>query len=186
MKTQIWKTHQWPQDWKRSVFVPIPKKDKLPHNCTDFTIYQSNAQNSPSQALTVVNGELPDVHAVLRKGKGTRDEIANIHWVIKSYRVLNKHLLLLFWLCQNLWLWITTHCEKFWKRWEKQYLTCLLRNLYAGQEAAVRPRHETTDWLQIGKGEHQECILSPCLFNLYVEYIMWNPRLDEEQAGIKT
>ena len=64
-------------------------------------------------------------------------------------------------------------------------LTCLLRNLYAGQEATVRTRHETTDWFQIGKGIHQGCILSPCLFNLYAEYIMWNARLDEAQTEIK-
>ena len=65
------------------------------------------------------------------------------------------------------------------------HLTCLLRNLYAGQEAIVRIEHGTTDWLQIGKGVHQGCILSPCFFNLYAEYIMWNARLDETQAGIK-
>ena len=65
------------------------------------------------------------------------------------------------------------------------HLTCLLRNLYAGQEAAVRTGHETADWIQIGKGVHQGCILSPCLFNLYVEYTMGNASLDEAQAGIK-
>ena len=65
------------------------------------------------------------------------------------------------------------------------YLTCLLRNLYAGEEATVRPGHGTTDWFQIGKGVHQGCILSPCLFNLYAEYIMRNAELDEAQAGIK-
>ena len=65
------------------------------------------------------------------------------------------------------------------------HLTCLLRNLYTGQEATVRTRHETTDWFKIGKGEHQGCILSPYLFNLYAEYIMRNARLDEAQAGIK-
>ena len=66
------------------------------------------------------------------------------------------------------------------------HLTCLLRNLYAGQEATARTGHETTDWFQIGKGEHQGCILSPCLFNLYAEYIMRNAGLNEAQAGIKT
>ena len=66
------------------------------------------------------------------------------------------------------------------------HLTCLLRNLYAGQETTVQARHGTTDWFQIGKGVHQGCILSPCLFNLYAEYIMQNARLDEAQAGIKT
>ena len=65
------------------------------------------------------------------------------------------------------------------------HLTCLLRNLYAGQEATVKARHETTDWLQFGKGVHQGCILSPCLFNLNAENIMWNARLDETQAGIR-
>ena len=66
------------------------------------------------------------------------------------------------------------------------HLTCLLRNLYAGQEATVRTGHGTTDWFQVGKGVQKDCILSPCLFNLYAEYIMHNARLDEAQAGIKT
>ena len=80
--------------------------------------------------------------------------------------------------------WITINCGKFWKKWECQ-TTCLLRNIYAGQEAIVRTGHGTTDWFQITKGVHQGCILSPCLFNLYAEYIMRNARLDEAQAGIK-
>ena len=82
-------------------------------------------------------------------------------------------------------VWITTNYEKFFKRWEYQTLTCFLRNLYAGQEATVRTGHETTDWFQIGKGVHQGCILSSCLFNLHAEYIMRNARLDEAQVGIK-
>ena len=77
-------------------------------------------------------------------------------------------------------VWITIDCEKFFKRWElPDHLTCLLRNLYSGQEATVRTGHETTDWFQIGKGVFQGCILSPCLFNLYAEYIMRNAGLDE-------
>ena len=79
-------------------------------------------------------------------------------------------------------VWITINCGKFWKRWE--YLTCLLRNRYAGQEP-VRTGHGTTDWFQIGKGVCQGCVLSPCLFNLYAEYIMRNTGLDEAQAEIK-
>ena len=79
--------------------------------------------------------------------------------------------------------------NKLWKVLKKMgipdHLTGLLRNLYAGQEATIRTRHETTDWFQIGKGVHQGCILSPCLFNLYAKYIMWNAKLDEAQAGIK-
>ena len=84
-------------------------------------------------------------------------------------------------------VWITKNCGKFWKRWEYQttWLTCLLRNLYAGQEATVGPGHGTTHWFQVGKGVHQGCILSPCLFNFCVEYIMRNTGLEEAQAGIK-
>ena len=83
-------------------------------------------------------------------------------------------------------VWITINCGKFWKWWEPDHLTCLLRNLYAGQEGTVRTGYGTTDWFQIGKGVHQGCMLLPCLFNLYAEYIMWNAALDESQAGIKT
>ena len=84
-------------------------------------------------------------------------------------------------------VWVTTNYGKFLKRWEYQtdHLTCLLRNLYAGQEATVRTGHRTTDWFQIGKEVHQGCVLSPCLFNLHAEYIMQNARLGEPQVGIK-
>ena len=80
-------------------------------------------------------------------------------------------------------VWIIINCGKFLKKWK--YLTCLLRNLYAGQEATIRTGQETTDWFQIGNRVHQGCILSPCLFNLYAEYIMRNAGLDEKQSGIK-
>ena len=104
------------------------------------------------------------------------------HW--KSKRVPEKHLFLLYWLCQSL---CVDH-NKLWKILQEMgipdHLTCLLRNLHAGQEATVRTRHGT-DWFQIGKGVHQGCILSPCLFNFYAEYIMWNAGLDEAKAGIK-
>ena len=82
-------------------------------------------------------------------------------------------------------VWITINCGKFLEMGMPDHLTCLLRNLYAGQEATVRTRHETMDWFQIWKGVCQGCILSPCLFNLHAEYIMQNARLDEAQAGIK-
>ena len=99
----------------------------------------------------------------------------------KSKRVpeKKKNLLSIYWLHQSLWLWwITTNCGKFFERWEH-------RNLYAGQEVKVRTRHGTMDSFQIGKGIHQGCILSPCLFILYSEYILQNNGLDETQAGIK-
>ena len=100
----------------------------------------------------------------------------------ESFR--KKYLLLLYWLCQSLW-WTTTNCGKFLEMGIPYHLTCLLRNLYADQETTVRTGHGTTDWFQIRKGVHQGCILSPCLFNFYAEYIMRNAGLTETQAGIK-
>ena len=137
-----------------------------------------------------MNWELPDVQAGFRKGRGTRDHTANICWIIKKKKKQEKSrktstsasLTML----KPLTVWITTNCGKFFKRWKiPDHLTYLLRNLYADQEATVRIGHGTTDWFQIGKGVHQDCILSPCLFNLYAEYIRWNGRLDEAQTGIK-
>ena len=114
-----------------------------------------------------VNCELPDVQAGFRKGKGTRDQITNIHWIVEKARVFQKkNLLLLNWLCQNLWLWKILK-----KMGIPDHLTCLLRNRYAGQEARVRTGRGTKDWFQIAKGERQGCILSPCLFNLYAEWM---------------
>ena len=101
----------------------------------------------------------------------------------ESYEIPEKHLLLLHY--AKVFVWITTNCEKFLKRWEYQTTLCLLRNLYAGQEATVRTGHGTADWFQTGKGVRQGCILSPCLFNFYAEYIMRNAGLEETQAGIK-
>jgi len=131
--------------------------------------------------------ELPDVQAGFRIGRGTRDQIPNICWIIEKAREFQKkHLFLLYWLCQSLWL---CGSQQLWKILKEMgipdHLTCLLRNLYAGQEATVRTGHGTTDWFQTGKGVRQGCILSPCLFNFYAEYIMRNPELEEAQAGIK-
>ena len=106
------------------------------------------------------------------------------HW--KSKRFPEKHLFLLYWVCQSLW---SIDHNKLWKILKEMglpdHLTCLLRNLYAGQEATVRTGHGRTDWFQIGKGVRQACILSPCLFNFYAEYIMRKAGLEEAQAGIK-
>ena len=115
-----------------------------------------------------VNQELPDVQAGFRKGRGTRDQNANIHWIIYKAREFQKISASLTTL-KPLTVWITK-TEKFFKRREYQ-TTCLLRNIYAGQEPTVRTRHGTTDWFHIGKGVYQGCILSPCLFTLYAEYI---------------
>ena len=126
-----------------------------------------------------INRELPDVQAWFRKGRGTRDQFANIYWIIEKAREFQKYTYFLTTL--KPWTaWITTNCGKFFKRWEYQITwPVFLRNLYAGQEATVRTGHGTTDWFQTGKGVWQGCILSPCLFNCYAECIMWNARVDE-------
>ena len=126
-----------------------------------------------------MNRELPDVQTGFRKSRGTRDQIANIHWIIEKATIPEKHLLLLYWLHQSLWLWTTTNWKILKEMGIPDHLTCLLRNLYAGQEAIVRTGPWTTDWFQIGKGVCQGCMLSPCLFNLYAEYIMKKAGLDE-------
>ena len=134
-----------------------------------------------------MNLELPDVQDGFKKGRRTRDQIANIHRIIKKAREFQKNTNFCF-LDYDKAFDCVDH-NKLWKILREMgipdHLTCLLRNLYAGQEATVRTGHRTTDWFQIGKGVHQGCILSPCLFNLYAEYIMRNARLDEAQAGIK-
>ena len=134
-----------------------------------------------------VSCELPDVQAGFRKGRGTRDQIANICWIIKKAREFPKNISFCF--IDYVKAFDCVDHKKLWKILKEMgtpdHLTCLLRNLYAGQEATVRTGHGTTDWFQIGKGVHQGCILSPCLFNFYAEYIMRNAGLEETQAGIK-
>ena len=135
-----------------------------------------------------VNRELPDVQAGFRKGRGTRDQTADIQWIIEKAREFQKNIYFCF--IDYAKAFDCVDHNKLWKILKEMrmpdHLTCLLRNLYAGQEATVRTGHGTTDWFQIRKGVHQGCILSPCLFNLYAEYIMRNAGLDEAQAGIKT
>ena len=133
-----------------------------------------------------VNHELPDIQAGFRKGRGTREQIANICWIIKKARVPEKHLL-----CFTDYTRAFDYVDpnKLWKIPKEMgiadHLPCLLRSLYSGQEATVRTGHGTTDWFQIGKEVRQGCILSLCLFNLYAEYIMRNAGLEEAQAVIK-
>ena len=135
-----------------------------------------------------MNHELPDVQAGFRKGRGTRDQIANIRWIIEKAREFQKNIYFCFIDYAKAFDCVDHH--KLWKILKEMgildHLNCLLRNLYAGQEATVRTGHGTTDWFQIGKGVRQGYILSSCLFNLYAEYIMRNAGLDEAQAGIKT
>ena len=134
-----------------------------------------------------MNCELPGVQAGFRKGRGTRDPIANICWIIKKATEFQKNIFFCFINYAKAFDSMDHH--HLWKILKEMgipdHLTCLLRNLYAGQEATVRTGHGTTDWFQIGKGVHQGCILPPCLFNLYAEYIMRNSWLNKAQAEIK-
>ena len=133
-----------------------------------------------------MNRELPDAQAGFRKGRGIRDQITNIHWIIEKAREFQKNIYFCF--IDYTKAFDCVDQNKVWNILQEmgipEHLTCLLRNLYAGQEATVRTGHGTTDWFQIRKGVCQGCILSPCLFNSYIEYIMRNAR-DEAQDGIK-
>ena len=134
-----------------------------------------------------VNCELSDVQASFRRGRGTRDQIDNICWIIEKAREFQKNIYFCF--IDYAKAFDCVDHNKLWKILQEMgipdHLSCLLRNLYAGQEATVRTGNGTTDWFHIGKGVCQGCILSLCLFNLYADYIMRNARLDEAQAGIK-
>ena len=139
-----------------------------------------------SRLQQYVNCELPRVQAGFRKGRGTRDQISNICWIIKKARAFQKYIYFCF--SDYAKAFDCVDHNKLWKILKEMgipdRLTCLLRNLYADQEATVRTGHGT-DWFQIGKGVRQGCILSLCLFNLYADYITRNTGLDEAQAGIK-
>ena len=142
----------------------------------------------PAWLQQYVNYELPDVQAGFRKGRGTRDQIANIHWIIEKARPFQKNISFCF--IDYTKVFDRVDHNELWTMLKQMgipdHLTCLLRNLCVGQEATVKTGRRTTDWFQIGKGVCQGCIFSPCLLKLYAEYIMRNTVLDEAQAGIKS
>ena len=171
---QIWKTQQWPQDWKRSVFFPIPKKGNA-KECSNYCTIALNSHASKvmlkilqARLQQYKNQELADVQAGFRKGRGTRDQIANIHWIIEKAREFQKNIYFCF-------IDYTTAFDcmdhtKLWKIFQEtgiiDHLTCLLRNLYTGQEEIITTGHRKMDCFQTGKGVIQGYIWSPCLFNL--------------------
>ena len=177
---QIWETQQWLQAWKMSVFIPIPKKGNAKECSNYLTIALiSHASKVMLKILQVrlqkyMNRGLPDVQAGFRKGRGTKDKIANIHWIKEKARGFHENINFCF--IDYTKAFDGVDHSKLWKILKEMgisdHLTCLLRNLYADQEAKVRTEHGTTDWFQTGKGLCQGCMLSPCLFNLYEEYIM--------------
>ena len=148
---------------------------------------QLHSSHTLAQASMYMNHELPDVRDGFRKGRGTRDKIVNICWIIEKAREFQKNIHFCFIDYTEAFDYVDHN--KLWKILKEMgipdHLTCLLRNLYADQEATVRTRHGTIGWFKIGKGVCQGCILSPCLFNLYAEYIMRNAGLEEAQAGIQ-
>ena len=190
---QIWKTQQQPQDWKLSVVIPVSKKGNA-KECSNYHTISLISHTSKvmlkilqARLQQYVNQYVPDVQVGFRKDRGTRDQIANIRWIIKKEREFQK--IIYFCFIDYAKAFDCVDHNELWKILKEMgipdHLTYLLRNLYAGQEATVRTGHGPTDWFQIGQGVHQGCILSPCLFNLYAEYIMGNAGLEEAQAGIK-
>ena len=188
---QIWKTHSGRRTGKGQFSFQSQRK-AIPKNAKTTTValilHSSKVMLKILQARLqqYVNRELPDVQAGFRKGRGTRGQIANIHWTIEKAREFQKNIYFCFMtMSKPLTVWMTINWKTLKEMGIPDHLTCLLRNLYADQEATVRTGHGTSDWFQIGKWIHQGCILSCCLFNLYAGYIMRNPGLDEAQAGIK-
>ena len=178
---------------ERSVFIPIPKKGNA-KECSNYHTIALISHTSKvmlkilqSRLQQYVNYELPDVQPGFKKGKGTRDQIANICWIIEKAREFQKNISFCFIDYAKAFDCVDHNklCKILKEMGTPDHLTCLLRNLYAGQEATVRTGHGTTDWFKIGKGVCQSYILSPCLFKLYAECIMGNAGLDEAQAGIK-
>ena len=178
---------------EESVFISIPKKGKA-KECSNYHIIAliSHASKLLLKILQIrfqqyMNWEFPDVKAGFRKGRGSRDQIVNVWWIIEKAREFQKNIYFCF--TDYTKAFDCVDYNKMWKILKEMgladHLTCLLRNLYVGQEAAVRIRHGTMDWFQIEKGVRQGCILWPCLCNLYTEYIMWNAGLDEAEAGFK-
>ena len=172
-------------------FHSIPKKGNA-KECSNIIALISHTSKVRLKILQArlqqyLNCELPDNQAGFGKGRGTRDPISNICWIIGNVREFQKNIYFCF--IDYAKGFDCVDRNKLWKILKEMgipdNLTCLLRNLYAGQEATVRTGHGTTDWFPIGKGMCQGGILSPCLSNLYAEYIMRNPGLEEAQAEIK-
>ena len=190
---QIWETQQWPQDWKRSVFIPVPKKGSA-NECSNYgtTALISQASKIMLKILQTriqqyVNWELPDIQTDFRKGRGTREiklpTSDGSSEKQKSSRKTSTSALLTT--PKPLTVWITTNWKILKEMRIPDHLTCLLRSPYAGQEAAVGTGHGIMDWFQIGNGVCQGCILSLCFFKLCTQSTSCKMLgLDEAQDGI--
>ena len=155
-----WKTQQWPQDWKRSVFILIPKKGNAKECSSYWTIALISRANKvmlkilQARLQQYVNWELPDIETWFRKGRGIRDQFANIYWITEKAREFQKNIYFCF--IDSAKAFDCVDHNKLWKVLQEMgipdHLTCLLRNWYRGQEATVRTRHGTMNWFQTGKG----------------------------------
>ena len=174
---QIWKTQQWPQDCKRSVFIPVPKKGSV-KECSNYCII-ALISHASKVMLKILQARLEQYMNrepwtarcsswILKRQRNQRIKLVTFVGSSKKQENSRKTSASLTTL-KPLTVWITTKWKIIKETGISDHLTCLLRNQYAGQEATVRTRHGTTDWFQIGKGVHQSCILSPCLFNLHAE-----------------
>ncbi|KAA3669964.1 uncharacterized protein DEA37_0012425 [Paragonimus westermani] len=190
---QIWKRQAWPKDWTRSIFIPIPKKGSA-KECENYRTIALISHTSKIM-LKILQGrleqyitrELPEVQAGFRRGRGTRDHIANIRWIMEKAREYQKDIFLCF-IDYSKAFDCVDH-NKLWSVLQNmgvpKHLICLLKNLYTDQQASVRTDYGLTDWFDIKKGVRQGCILSPCLFNLYAEFIMRKAEIDESDVGVK-
>ncbi|CAF3391752.1 unnamed protein product [Rotaria socialis] len=190
---QIWKTQKWPQDWKTSLLIPIPKNG----NAKDCSNYRTIALISHASKIMLkiiqrrlepfLEREMPVTQAGFRKGRGTRDQIANLRWLMEKAREYQKEFYLCF-IDYSKAFDCVDH-EKLWsvllEMGVPKHLIILMKNLYTNQQATVKTDYGNTNWFNIGKGVRQGCILSPYLFNLYAEHIMRKAGIEEAAGGIK-
>ncbi|RWS06003.1 endonuclease-reverse transcriptase-like protein [Dinothrombium tinctorium] len=190
---KIWETSAWPREWKRSVFIPLPKAGDA-KDCSNYRTIALIPHASKvllkiiQQRLSpIIERELPDVQAGFRRGRGTRNHIANLRWIMEKSREYQKDIYMCF--IDYKKAFDCVEHGKLWAALQKlgvpDHLTHLIRSLYKDQEATVRTAYGDTDWLEIGKGVRQGCILSPFLFNLYAEIIMRKIDLEDSEIGVK-
>ena len=189
----IWKTQQWPQDWKRSVFIPIPKKDSATEGSNSHTIVLIS--HTSKNMLKILQDrlqqymyrELPGVKTGFRKGRGITDKFPiSVGSQKKQENSSKTSTSASVTMLKPLTVWITTNCRKFLNTWEYQTTLPPPVKPISRSRSNSQSRTWNNNQLKVGKAVHRGCILSPCLFNLYAEYIMRNAGLDDPEAGIKT
>ena len=190
---KIWKSGSWPTQWRQSVYIPIPKRGDArlcENNRTIALILQASKvllKIIQKRLEPYIEKELPTEQAGFRKGRGTRDQIANLRWIMEKSREYQKDLYICF--IDYSKAFDSVDHAKLWVIMDKMgipsHITTLIKNLYTGQEAVVRTEAGDTEWFPIGKGVRQGCILSPCLFNLYTEHVMREAEFDVASEGVK-